>query len=91
MLDAALLLVALSNPKRSVACIRKVGGKWICVVQVASAGTPARIRKFKAEHIDLAAAVLTALLSSHLERQAGPCLKNAPHKKYQGEFESHDT
>lgn len=91
MLDATLLLVALSKPERSVTCIRKADEKWICIVQVIPTGTPAKVRKFKAEHMDLSAAVLAALLTSHLEWQAGACLKNAPHKKYQGEFESHDT
>jgi hypothetical protein len=75
MLDAATLLVARSEPERSVACIRKVDENWICIIHLTPAGTPAKVRKFKAEHLDLPAAVLSALLASHLERRAGARLK----------------
>lgn len=91
MLDATLLLVMLAEPRRSVTDIRKVGDAWACSIQVAGADTPAKARKFKAQHTDLPAAVLAALLSSHLERRFEAQLKNAFHKKYQGEFKSHDT
>lgn len=91
MLDATLLLVMLAEPRRSVTDIRKVGDAWACSIQVAGADAPAKARKFKAQHADLPAAVLAALLSSHLERRFEAQLKNAFHKKCQGEFESHDT
>ncbi len=68
MLDATLLLVMQSEPKRSVTDIRRAGNAWVCSVQIAGAGTLAKARKFKAKHVDLPAAVLAALLSSHLER-----------------------
>ncbi|MET2829454.1 hypothetical protein [Mesorhizobium shangrilense] len=91
MLDATLLLVMLSEPRRSVTDIRKAGDTWACSIQVTGACPPARARKFKAEHADLPAAVLAALLSSHLDRPFEAQLKNTFHKKYQGDFESHDT
>ena len=90
-IDASLLLVMLSEPRRSVTDIRKAGDAWICTIQDTGAGPPARARKFKAQHADLPAAVLAALLSSHLAKPFEARLKNTFHKKYQGEFESHDA
>lgn len=90
-IDASLLLVMLSRPQRSVTDIRKTGDAWACSIRVTGAGPLAKARKFKAEHADLPAAVLAALLSSHLGRPFEAQLKNTFHKRYQGELESHDT
>jgi hypothetical protein len=68
MLDATLLLVMQSEPKRSVTDIHLAGNAWACSIQVTGACTLAKTRKFKAEHVDLPAAMLAALLTSHLER-----------------------
>ncbi|WP_244571315.1 hypothetical protein [Mesorhizobium carmichaelinearum] len=66
MLDAVLLLVALSKPERSVSAISRAGERWFCSIQTTGAGAA------KADHIDLAAALLSALLSSHLEKTVHP-------------------
>ncbi|WP_245303363.1 hypothetical protein [Mesorhizobium loti] len=78
-LDAVLLLIAVSKPERSVSAIGKIGERWFCSIQITSAGTTAG-----ADQIDLAAALLSALLSSHLE-------KTVPSETHPGDFDCHDT
>ena len=49
MIDAVLLLVAVSKPERSVSAISKIDERWFCAIQVKSARTTVR-----ADHIDMA-------------------------------------
>ncbi|WP_246740859.1 hypothetical protein [Mesorhizobium sp. NZP2298] len=81
-LDAVLLLVASSKPERSVSAISKIGERWFCSIEITSAGPPTKAGRAEADHTDLAAALLSALLSSHLEKTVYP-------KIHPGE--SHDT
>jgi hypothetical protein len=74
MLDATLLLAAHSGPELSLAWAGKAGVLWRCVLRMEHGA-----RRVSAEHADLPAAILSALLSSRLQR----------HGKYPGE--SHDT
>ncbi|QKC80611.1 hypothetical protein [Mesorhizobium sp. NZP2077] len=71
-LDAVLLLVAVSEPERSVSCVSRTGERWFCSIQVTLARPPTTAGMAEADHIDLAAALLSALLSSHLMKTLHP-------------------
>ncbi|MFA6155030.1 hypothetical protein [Mesorhizobium sp.] len=72
MLDAVLLLVTSSKPERSVSAISKIGERWLCSIQITPAESPTKAGVAEADHIDLAAALLSALLSSHLVKTVHP-------------------
>jgi hypothetical protein len=67
MLDAAMLMVALSQPRRVVTGLRYTREHWRCDVQATALPSRRRPRSFTAEHADAAAATLSALISSHLK------------------------
>lgn len=79
MLEAAVLLVGL-QPGRSIASIAIRGRCWICVISRRPPTNPGSVRSYQAIHVDPAAAVLMALLSSHLDspRAAGVASAAAP-------------
>lgn len=88
LLEATVLLVGLCGPGRSIASIAMSGTNWVCVIGEQPAkgeGTTHR-----AEHVDLAAAMLMALLSSRPQMRCSPHDADAPHRKIQGEFHRHD-
>ncbi|WP_258587973.1 hypothetical protein [Mesorhizobium sp. AR02] len=84
ILDAVLLLVASSKPERSVSAISKIGERWFCSIEITSVGPPTKASVAEADHIDLAAALLSALLSSHLEKTVHPRI-------HSGDSDCHDT
>lgn len=61
LLDAVLLLASRAEPPRSVDVIVNDQGRWSCSMR---SDPPQPVRRFKAEHADLAAAVLCSLLMS---------------------------
>ncbi len=88
LLEAAVLLVGLCGPSRSIASIAMSGGNWVCVIGEQPANGDATTRIHQAEHIDLAAAVLVALLSSRPQMRCSP--HDAFRRKMQGDFHHHD-
>jgi len=88
LLEAAVLLVGLCGPSRSIASIAMSGRNWVCVIGEQPANGDGTTRIHQAEHIDLAAAVLMALLSSRPQMRCSP--HDASHRKMQGEFHDHD-
>lgn len=89
MLEAAVLLVGL-QPCRSVASIAIRGRRWICVIGRRPPTGRGSVRSYRAIHIDPAAAVLMALLSSHLDSPRTDGVANAAAPEMQREFEHHD-
>ena len=88
MLDAAILLVGAAKPGRVIASIAMRGRNWICIVesQPVTGGKTRRI--CQAAHVDMAAAILMALLSSLLDRPKAADSASLP--RTQREFEHHD-
>ncbi|WP_284276828.1 hypothetical protein [Mesorhizobium huakuii] len=83
-LDAVFLLVASSKPERSVSAISKIGERWFCSIQITLPRTTAGADIAEADHIDLAAALLSALLSSHLMKTVRPRI-------HPGDTDCHDS
>ena len=90
MLDAAILLVGLAQPRRSIASIAIRGGKWTCAIGDQPTINRDATRLYQAAHVDLAAAVLTVLLSSHLDSPRSAGAANASAREKKREFEHHD-
>lgn len=68
LLDAVALLAQCAEPPRAIETLTLHDGRWQCAMR---AGSSARLRK--AEHADLAAAVLMALLRTFPQRsRRGP-------------------
>ncbi|PWK72589.1 hypothetical protein [Aminobacter sp. AP02] len=67
LVDAVLLLAANAEPPRSIETIRNHAGRWVCSTRHAF---PGGSRSSTAEHADLAAAVLAALLVSFQQPSA---------------------
>ena len=88
MLDAAILLVGAAKPDRAIASIAIRGRNWICIVESQPATSDKTRRVCQAAHVDLAAAVLMALLSSCLDRPQPAGSAGLP--RTQREFEHHD-
>jgi len=93
MLDAAILLVGAAKPGRAIASIAIRGRNWTCIIESrpttggkTTGGKTGRI--CQAAHVDLAAAVLMALLSSLLDRPQPSDSAVLP--RTQREFEHHD-
>ena len=71
LLDAVMLLIALTEPQRLVSGIRNVDGRWLCTLQVAPMPTQRPVSASRAAHQDLPAALLTSLLLSFRQDHRG--------------------
>lgn len=90
LLEATVLLTELGRPSRSIASIAMRARTWICVIHDRPPDGAGMIRPYQAEHADLAAAVLMALLSACLD---GPCTTDSPsvsRPSLQRGFDRHD-
>lgn len=87
LLEAAVLLAGLCRPSRSIASIAMHARTWICVINGRLPDGAGMIRTYQAEHADLAAAVLMALLSSWLDR---PWMTDRSGQNLQIGFNRHD-
>jgi hypothetical protein len=65
MLDAVMLLTTLPEEGRSIASIRNAGGRWTCTVRSPPGAGRKTAGMARAEHTDLAAAILTSFILSH--------------------------
>ena len=89
MLDATLLLVAMSSPGRFVSNVTNTGTGWICTVRP-TAPLAGAVKRFSTEHADLPAAVLTSLISSLLNTSESPQARELS-KPTKGNSTCHDT
>jgi len=90
MLEAAVLLAELCRPNRSIASIAMRAQAWICVIHDETWNSAGVTRTYQAEHADLAAAVLMALLSSLKDDQGTAANANVSQQPMQREFDRHD-
>jgi hypothetical protein len=88
-LDAAMLLVAMSSPGRSLASVSNTGGCWTCTVKPTAALAGSGTMRFRTEHVDLPAAVLASLITSLLNADESP-QANGRSKPTKGNIH-HDT
>lgn len=68
LVDAVLLLTALAEPRRSVSSLAHGGERWICAMRCGNYAD----HRCEAEHTDLAAALLAALLQSYRDSELRP-------------------
>ena len=71
MLDAVMLLTTLPEEGRSIASIRNAGGRWTCTVRCPPGAGRKTAGTARAEHADLAAAILTSFILSHVRPGRG--------------------
>jgi hypothetical protein len=71
VLDAVMVLIALTEPQRIVSGIRNVEGRWSCTLQAAPVPTQRPVGTSRAEHQDLPAALLMSLLLSFRQGRRG--------------------
>ena len=95
MLDAAILLVGAAKPDHAIASIAIRDRNWTCIIEsqpmAGGKTTGGKTRRiYQAAHVDLAAAVLMALLSSCLDRPQPSDSAGVPLPRTQREFEHHD-
>lgn len=90
MLDAAILLVGAAKPVRAIASIAMRGRTCICIVETQETTGGKTRRICQAAHVDLAAAVLMALLSSLQDRPQVAGSASIPLPRTQREFEHYD-
>jgi hypothetical protein len=78
--------------RRFVTGMRNVEGRWSCGIQVAPTPTQKSVRTFRAEHQDVPAALLMALLLSFRKGGRGSAARAAaPEQQCNKRLEHHDT
>ena len=90
MLDATLLLVAMSRPGRFVSNVTNNGASWTCTVRPTAPLPGPAVERFSTEHADLPAAVLASLISSLLNTGKARKQKGFPNRQ-KGIRTYHDT
>lgn len=78
LLDAVTLLARTAKPPRAIESLAQQDGRWQCTMRAGSTR-----RRYKGEHADLAAAVLTALLMTFPQRsrrRPGPASSLQPNR-----------